>query len=78
MVWIWTHQEKVKRIFNRVPQPLQSIAKSLANHPVNSVPVGLDDITASWAQLPDVLTPPMKAAQEQKIRPASFTRRNCR
>lgn len=59
-----------QRIFNRVPQPLQEhLLKSLANHPVNSVPVGLDDITASWAQFPDGLTPPMKAAQSKKFAP---------
>ena len=60
-----------QRIFNRVPQALQEqLLKSLANHQISSsVPAGLDDITASWAQLQDGLTPPMKSARQRRFAP---------
>lgn len=59
-----------QRIFNRVPQTLQEqLLKSLANHHHvnNQIPADLDNVNASWAQLQDGLTPPMRAAKQKKF-----------
>lgn len=60
-----------QRVFNRVPQALQEqLLKSLQNNgTVSSIPSGLDDVTASWAQWPDGLTFPMKSAKQKKFAP---------
>lgn len=60
-----------QRVFNRVPGPLQDqLLKALQqgnnNNFINN-PVGLDDMTAIWAQWPDGLTPPMRAAKTKKF-----------
>lgn len=58
-----------QRIFNRVPPAIQEqLLKALQGISV-SIPSGLDDITASWAQWPDGLTPPMRAARSKKFAP---------
>lgn len=59
-----------QRIFNQAPSALQEqLLKSLANHNQGNgtLPAGLDDVNASWAQLPDGLTPPMRAAKQKKF-----------
>jgi TATA-binding protein-associated factor Taf7 len=59
-----------QRVFNRVPQALQEqLLKALPNGNITAIPAGLDDITASWAQWPDGLTLPMKAAKQKKFAP---------
>lgn len=60
-----------QRVFNKVPQALQEqLLKSLQNNVTfSSIPSGLDDVTASWAQWPDGLTFPMKSAKQKKFAP---------
>lgn len=56
-----------QRIFNRVPLPLQEQLLKALQGITSAIPAGLDDITASWAQWPDGLTPPMRAAKSKKF-----------
>lgn len=61
-----------QRTFNKIPQVLQeqllkALLQGVDQNAATPKHPGLDDLTATWSQWPDGLTPPMKSAKERRF-----------